>query len=163
MLRRKRLVDFTSKLPFSVFAVFAYWINFVSLLLWILVLPIVIVYRFGLSVAVWLVIPKRGQYVVVVGNGIDDSNPWLRQILPTIRDRALFLNYEDRHSWSRWSLSVRVFHAFGPKPMPSWIPRCLPSIIVVKKFRVPKQYSFGALYGNQKEQSIKLSKELTSE
>jgi hypothetical protein len=35
------------------------------------------------------------------------------RVLPLVRARAVVLNWSERRKWSRWSLKVSVFYAFG--------------------------------------------------
>jgi hypothetical protein len=140
----QRVRDAISKyLPFKVFTLLAYLISFASIFLWVIALPVIYLYHLLLCVTAWSVLSKRGKDIIVVSNGrLDDA--FENEIIPLIENRALFLNYEERSSWPRLSLPVLLFHAFGPAPIPaSFLPRCLPAVILVRKFRFPSQFSFG--------------------
>jgi hypothetical protein len=146
MRNPERVRDAISKyIPFKVFTLLVYLISFASIFLWVIALPVIYLYYLALSVIAWSVLSKRGKDVIVVSNGkLDDA--FENEIIPLIENRALFLNYEERGSWPRWSLAVLLFHAFGPAPIPAtFLPRCLPAVILVRKLRFPSQFSFGPL------------------
>jgi hypothetical protein len=106
---------------------------------------VIYLYYLVLCVISWSVLPKRGKDIIVVSNGKRDD-AFENEVIPLVEDRALFLNYEERSSWPRWSLAVLLFHAFGPAPIPaSFLPRCLPAVILVRKFTFRSQFSFGPL------------------
>jgi len=132
-------------IPFKALALLVYLISFASILLWVVALSVIYFYYLALSVVAWSVLPKRGKDVILVSNGkLDDA--FGNEIITLIENRALFLNYEERSNWPRWSLAVLLFHAFGPAPIPpSFLPRCLPAVILVRKLRFPSQFSFGPL------------------
>lgn len=139
-----RFRDAISKyIPFRVFMLLVYLISLASVLLWVIALPVIYFYYLVLSVVAWSVLPKRGKDIIFVSNGkLDDA--FGNEITSLIENRALFLNYEERSTWPRWSLAVLLFHAFGPAPKPpSFLPRYLPAVIVVRKLRFPSQFSFG--------------------
>jgi hypothetical protein len=146
MYNPERVRDAISKyIPFKVFILLVYLIWFASIFLWVIALPVIYLYYLVLCVISWSVLPKRGKDIIVVSNGkLDDA--FENEIFPLIENRALFLNYEERSSWPRWSLAVLLFHAFGPAPIPaSFLPRWLPAVILVRKFKFPSQFSFGPL------------------
>jgi hypothetical protein len=142
----ERVRDAISKyIPFKVFTLLVYLISFASIILWVIALPVIYLYHLLLCVTAWSVLSKRGKDIIVVSNGRLD-NGFENEIIPLIENRELFLNYEERSSWPRLSLPVLLFHAFGPAPIPaSFLPRCLPAVILVRKFRFPSQFSFGPL------------------
>jgi hypothetical protein len=144
MFARQKLKEALSITPLKLWIPFYYLITFVWILLLIPALPLIFVYRFALSVAAWFAM-TRGKDVVVVTNGPGDCGPWLSKLAPLLEGRAIFLNYQERRSWPRSSLPARLFYAFGPQPTPvSFTPRYLPALIVVRRFRAPRGFSFGA-------------------
>jgi hypothetical protein len=135
----------SNTVPFKVFAVFVYVLFILFSILWVIFLPLIYLYKVVLCLFAWSVMPSRGKDVVVVRNGNADSELWLSQVMALVERRAYFLNYEDNRKWPRWSLEVLLFRAFGPSPMPpSFMPHCLPAVVVVRKFRWPARFSFGA-------------------
>jgi hypothetical protein len=159
---KHRLEHTLSKAPFKVLVPFFYLIYFLSVLLWILVLPLFFVYRLALCGVAWFLM-KPGKDVLVVTNAPGDLGPWLSQVIPLIESRAVFLSYEERRKWPRRSLAVSIFHAFGPTPIPpSFMPRCLPALILIRKFRAPRQFSFGEISRDREVKLKKLSSALAS-
>jgi hypothetical protein len=71
-------------------------------------------YRALLSLLVWVLWLPRGKDVLFV---YSDSPIWREyiatQVLPLVHERAIVLNWSERKRWSRWPLSVAVFHHFG--------------------------------------------------
>jgi hypothetical protein len=62
-----------------------------------------------------------------------------------VETRAVFLDYGQRHQWSRWSLAVQLFEIFGPHAIPESFTRfSLPVVILLKRNRKPKKFVFGA-------------------
>jgi|SRR6266436_4344535 len=91
----------------------------------------------------WFFLPRFGKDVLVVSNGKADAEPWLSQIRPAVKERALFLNYEEHQNWQRWSLPVLLFHAFGPSAKPaSFMKYRLPAVLLMRRFRLPMQFQF---------------------
>jgi hypothetical protein len=140
----------SNSIPFKLFAIFVYVISFLFIPLWLLALPLIYTYHFVLCVIAWSVMAEEGKDVVAISDEDVDCVPWTTEIAPLIEKRAWFLNYQERESWHRWSIAVRLFRAFGPRPKPtSFMPRCLPTVIVVRRFRFPVQFSFGPLIRNR--------------
>jgi hypothetical protein len=63
----------------------------------------------------WLVLPARGKDVVLVSDGADGLNPGTSEIAALVADRAMFLDYQEREKWRRWSLPAQFFYHFGPR------------------------------------------------
>jgi hypothetical protein len=147
MLPGERLRGAISKrIPFRVMIPILYLIWFFTILLWIVFLPLAFLYRSFLIFISWYALPRQGKDLMVVTNGGGNYGPWLSQIMLGIEARCLFLNYAEQSSWRTWSLPVRLFRSFGPKPIPLFfMPHCLPAVIVFQRFRQPKNYSFGDL------------------
>ena len=141
--------------PFKAFMLLVYLISLASVFLWVIALPLIYLYYLALCIIAWSVLPKHGKDIIVVSNG-EPGEVLGNQISAMIGNRAIFLNYAERGSWPRCSLAVLLFHAFGPAPIPvSSLPRCLPAVILVRKFRLPNQFSFGPLF-TEKEKATKL-------
>jgi hypothetical protein len=121
-----------------------YLICFLSFVWLVICLPLVPIYYFALCIGAWFFLPRLGKDVIVVSDGKADAEAWLLQITPMVKERALFLNYEEHQNWRRWSLPVMLFHAFGPSAKPSsFIRYNLPAVLLMRRFRLPTQYSFG--------------------
>jgi hypothetical protein len=70
--------------------------------------------RAVLYLLVWLLWIPKGKDVLFV---YSDSPIWREymtsHVLPLVQERAVVLNWSERTKWSRWSLKVSVFRAFG--------------------------------------------------
>ena len=132
-------------LPFKAFVPLVYAICLVCVLLWIAALPLVFLYDAGLCLIAWSVLPGNGKDIIVVRDGMPNAL-FDNEVLPLVKNRAFFLNYDDRKNWSRLSLAVLLFRAFGPRPVPlSFLARCLPAVVLVRRFKLPRHFSFGPL------------------
>ena len=130
--------------PFKVIAPLFYLMCLLSILLYILFSPLLFLYGLVLSTVAWKKWKKRGKDVLVIHNGERSSEVWIEQILPLVKERAEFLNYEESKDWRRWSLPVQLFYRFGPQPIPqSFVPHFLPAVIVLRSSRLPKKFCFG--------------------
>jgi hypothetical protein len=73
-----------------------------------------LLYRALLYLLVWVFWLPRGKDILFV---YSDSPIWhdymATQVLPLVQERSVVLNWSERKRWSRWSLSVAVFHHFG--------------------------------------------------
>jgi hypothetical protein len=135
-----------SRVPFKVFTIGVYVVSLLWIPLWLLALPLVYLYQSVLCVIAWSVMAKEGKDVIAISDVNTDYTPWTTDIAPLIQKRAWFLFYNQRESWDRWSLAVRLFHAFGPAPKTAlFLPRYLPTVIVVRRFRFPVHFNFGPL------------------
>ena len=146
MLRESKLRAAAEKyIPGWVVIPLVYLIGLLYIVLLIISSPLIFLYCAALCVGAWFVLPNQGKDVLVVRHGKSNFDPWLSQVMPIVEDRALFLDYETRESWPRWSIPVKLFHTFGPTAKPvSSLPDFLPSVIVVRKFHWPTQFDFGA-------------------
>jgi len=146
-----RIRDTVSRhLPLPVFVALVCLISIVWLLLFLLLLPVAwplaYAYRLALSAFAKSKLRKSGKDIVVITNGELEESHLIAEIWPLIKSRAIVLNYEERRSWSRWSLPTLLFNAFGPTIKPGHLlPKCLPAIILMKKSHFPVQFSFGPL------------------
>jgi hypothetical protein len=155
MFGARKLRDPISRIPFKFWVPIYYLLTFLWVLLLILALPFIFVYRFALSILAWFAM-SPGKNIIVVTSGSQTCKSWLQRLMPLIGERGVFLNYEERRNWLRWSLPVRLFHAFGPAPTAqTFIPNYLPAVIIVTKFRRPQSFSFGSL---SKDHEVKLEK-----
>jgi hypothetical protein len=105
-------------LPFPVFVAFVYLISIVWLLFFLLALPVAwplaFAYRLILSAIARSTLQKQGKDIIVITNGELEKSHLIEEIVPLITSRAIVLNYEERRSWSRWSLPTLLFNAFAP-------------------------------------------------
>lgn len=145
MLSTERIKEGISKYtPKWVVIPLVYLIGFLYVALLVICLPLIPVYYSSLCIGSWFFLARFGKDVIVVSNGEADAEPWLSQITPMVKERALFLNYEERQNWQRWSLPVMLVDAFGPSAKPaSFIKYSLPAVLLMRRFRLPTQYSFG--------------------
>lgn len=142
---RKRLRDAVAGIiPFRLFVPLVYLFGALWLLLVLITSPLWILYLFIRLAITWCVMAQKGKDLLVVTIGEENYGPWLSQILPANKSRALFLNYAERSSWQARSLSVRLFRSYGPKPKPTLsMPEYLPTIIVFRRFHRPEKFIFG--------------------
>ena len=84
-------------IPFAATVLVLYWLHKMAL--------------YGL---IWLLWLPRGKDVLLV---YSDSPIWhdymTTQVIPLVQNRAVILNWSERHKWSKWSFSVHVFRSFG--------------------------------------------------
>jgi hypothetical protein len=133
-----------------------------SALLYLLVWPLILLYSSLLCVIGWVVLPARGKDVVLVSDGADGLNPNTSEIAALVTDRAMFLDYQERKKWKRWSLPVQFFHHFGLTSIPErFTPDFLPAVILLRTFRWPKTFSFGKRSREPVEKMNVLCSELT--
>jgi hypothetical protein len=145
MLSTEKLKEGISKYtPTWIVIPVVYLIGFLSVIWFVICLPLIPIYYFSLCIGAWFFLPGLGKDVLVVSNGKGDAEPWLSQITLMVKERALFLNYEEHENWPRWSLTVMLLHAFGPSGKPaSFIRYSLPAVLLMRRFRLPTHYSFG--------------------
>jgi hypothetical protein len=71
-------------------------------------------HRIALYALVWLLWLPSGKDVLLV---YSDSPIWrdymTTQVIPSVQDRAIILNWSERSQWPKWSLSIHVFRTFG--------------------------------------------------
>ena len=116
-------------------------------IVWLLIfLPVWLLYAALLCVTAWFAWTRPGRDIIVVHSNTKRSEEWMSRILPLIDRRAVVLNYDDRKGWNRWSLPVQLFRCFGPQPTAEiFLPQSLPAVIVLRKFRLPRTFTFGRL------------------
>jgi hypothetical protein len=133
-----------------------------SVLLYLFLWPLILLYSSILCVIGWLVLPARGKDAVLVSDGAGGLDRGTSEIAALISDRAMFLDYQERKNWKRWSLPVQFFDCFGPRSIPEHLtPGLLPAVILVRKFRWPKTFSFGTRSKEPIEKMNLLRSELT--
>ena len=115
---------------------------------WVLILlSLPLVYLYGYAVLFPLVRSKwgkAGKDVLVVSTNTEHAREWTARILPFVESRAMFLDYDERGRWDRWSLAVQLFGWFGPMAIPDRFSRdCLPAVVLVKRKKKPKRFLFG--------------------
>src|SRR5262245_26237676 len=113
----------------------------------VILLSFPLVYLYGYAVLFPLLRSKwgkAGKDVLVVLTNTEDAREWAGRILPFVESRAVFLDYEERDRWDRWSLAVQLFGWFGPLAIPDRFSRdCLPAVVLVKRKKKPKRFLFG--------------------
>jgi hypothetical protein len=80
--------------------------------------PVVLVlywlHRMVLYCFIWLLWLPKGKDVLLVHS---DSPIWhdymTTQVVPLVQNRAVILNWSERHEWSKWSFPVHVFRSFA--------------------------------------------------
>src|SRR5690242_18734438 len=58
---------------------------------------------------------RTGKDIVVVQNMARVPNHFMTKIEPLLGDRAMFLDFAERHQWPKRNLAVRLYRRFGPK------------------------------------------------
>ena len=137
------------------------WLPF--LLLWLILWPFGVLYNFVLCVIATQALVKKGQNVLFIHNSSGDRGEYLARLqeLGLRKGSPLVLDYANHKNWSRWSLPTRLFWSFGPIPKPDiWIPHYLPAVLVLRKFRRPKTFSFGKMSKDPNLQFERLISEL---
>jgi hypothetical protein len=115
-----------------------------SILLYLILWPLMLLYSSILCVIGWVALPATGKDVVLVSDGAEGLNPGTSEIAALVADRAMFLDYKENKKWNNWSLPVQFFHHFGPRSIPEFLtPGLLPAVILLRKFRWPETFSFG--------------------
>src|SRR5579863_9280507 len=84
------------------------------LLFVLLLITFILIYKYMLYALIWTIWLPRGKDILFVSS---DSLIWhdymKSQVLPLVQQRAVVLNWSERKTWPRWSLSVAVFRHFG--------------------------------------------------
>jgi hypothetical protein len=139
-----RLRDILNKVPFKILVPFVFLIYYLSILLYVVFLPLAYVYGRILCTQVWIEWEKQGKDVLVVYTGAQHSEQWMSRIRELVGTRAVFLNYDDRDRWDRWSLPAQLFHIFGPHAIPDrFTADNLPAVIVFRRIKSPAKFVFG--------------------
>lgn len=112
---------------------------FVLAPLWLPFLAIVALFHYTYSVilylAIWLVWCRSGARALLVYSRSPHWQTHIENIfLPKLPSSTIVLNWSDRSTWPRWSLSVRAFnHFLGYREH-------TPSVIVFRPFRRAKVF-----------------------
>lgn len=115
-----------------------------SIFLYVALSPLIYVYGLLLCPMVWIEWEKQGKDVLVIDAESPHSRDLMGRISPLISNRAIFLNWSQREQWNRWSLPVQLFDVFGPHGMPErFTESSLPAVIVFRRLRWPKRFTFG--------------------
>lgn len=131
-----------------------FWIQVVNFLVWF---PIVVFYLVSwpfrsayaafLCCLAWYRLAPGDNFVVVIHDNKKDADGYLKRFLgAVVVQPACLLDYQERKSWPTWSLPVRLFWTFGPIPLPPmFLPNYLPAVVLIKRFKRPRNYSFGKM------------------
>jgi hypothetical protein len=137
--------------PFSFVAFYG------SILLYLLIVPLVMLYKTALCMVCWYALPKRGKNVLIAYTEKQKSSPWLAAITPLVEGKTMDFNYDEPASWRFWSMPARLFRNFGPRTIPpQFTSRTLPAVIVFRKFKWPRKFSFGVFSKNPEETLVAL-------
>jgi hypothetical protein len=151
-----------SAVPFKLLVPFIYLAYYLSILLLIVLSPLFILSRAVVCVLAWFIWVGPRQEILVVLNGESKSSEYLAQLEPLLEGRAIFLDYAQRQNWRWFSIPTQLFYGFGPKPIPErFMSLYLPAVILVKKFKWPKRFTFGAR-SKREENLAALRRELMS-
>ncbi len=150
-MRIRELLE--NKLPFWFVVPVAALLFYASWFLILLSFPLVYLYGyaflFPLVRSKW---GKAGKDVLVVSTNTADAQEWAAKIVPLVESRAVFLDYDERDRWNRWSLAVQLFGWFSPLAIPDIFSRgWLPAVILIKPKKKPKRSLFGEYQGNRRD------------
>jgi hypothetical protein len=130
--------------PFKLLVPFIYGAYYFSILLFVALSPLVLLYSTFICVLAWFMWASPTHEMLVVYNSESRRSEYLTHLAPLIEGRAVFLDYRQRRNWPWLSISTQLFHHFGPKPIPErFIIHHLPAVIVVRRFEWPKKFTFG--------------------
>jgi hypothetical protein len=123
---------------------FFYAAFYLSILLFVLLFPLRMFYRAIICFLAWFMWVQPMQEFLVVLNSDSKSREYPTHLGPLLNGRAIFLDYSQRQKWQSFSISTQLFHCFGPQPIPAHFTTLfLPAVIVVRKFKWPKTFTFG--------------------
>lgn len=132
------------KLPFFFIASFSFVAFYLSVALYIALIPLMFLHRLVVCVLGWFLFATHGKRVLIVHTGTEHSAKWMSRSHPLAEGRETLLDYDDRKNWRYWSFAVQLFHAFGPMAIPQFFIRhALPAVILTEKFKWPKMFAFG--------------------
>jgi len=101
------------------------------------VLVLYFLHRAVLHTLIWIFWIRSGKDILFV---YSDSPIWreymVNEVLPSVQDRAIVLNWSERKHWPRWSLAKSVFSSFRGER--NWNPM----ILVFRPFRKPRAFRF---------------------
>jgi len=140
-----RLREYLNKLPFWLLIPFIVTISALSVLLYIVLSPLAFLYRLLLRPMVWMEWEKQGIDALVIDMDSAHATEWMSRLRPLVSGRATFLNWSHRQEWDRSSLPAKLFQEFVPRgKTESMTMRYLPAVIVFRKLRRPRLFTFGA-------------------
>jgi hypothetical protein len=146
-----------NKLPFRVLVPVFVLVNVLSILLYVMLLPLIYLYGLLLCSKVWIEWEKEGKDVLVLQADSKHSREWMSRILPLVGSRAVLLDYSQRHNWERWSLPVQLIQIFGPHGMPErFTVHSLPAVILFRRLHRPERFFFGGRSKNCEEKIERL-------
>jgi len=135
---------FLNKLPPGLAVLIVAALFYLSILVYLIALPLAGLYGLLLCPAVWIEWGRQGKDVLVVDVENEHCREWMAKILPLVSTRAVFLNYGARNRWDGKSLEAQLFAIFGPHPIPErFMPSSLPAVIFFQRLRRPKVFTFG--------------------
>jgi hypothetical protein len=147
-----------NRVPFTALVPIFYLVSVLSILLYIVLSPLIYLYGLMLCSRVWIEWAKQGKDVLVVHTDGEHTNQWLPRLRLVVGNRAVFLNYNER---DRWTLSAQLFGIFGPHAMPErFTPGILPAVMVFKRLRLPRKFTFGERSKGPEEKLEQLRSEL---
>lgn len=121
-----------------------YCLIVVSFALLLLLSPIILVHALILSWRIQHQWRKHGKDVLMVFADTPSCQGRMRELIPLIEARAVFLNWSKRRTWNRWSIGPQVFRFYsflGPQPFR--LESSLPVVFVFRKIYWPSTFSFG--------------------
>jgi len=131
-------------IPFKLMVPFFYVIFYLWILVVVLLSPLMMLYRAVICVLAWFMWVGPKQEFLVVFNGESKSSEYLTLLEALLAGRAIFLDYSQRQKWRWFSIPTQLFDCFGPNPIPKrFITLYLPAVILVRKFKWPKNFTFG--------------------
>lgn len=109
------------------------------------VLGLYLLHRMALYGFIWLLWLPKGKDVLLVHSNSPIWNDYMTtQVLPLVEDRAVILNWSERHKWSKWSFSVHVFRSFASTK------EFNPMIVVFRPFRRARVFRFWSAFKHWK-------------
>jgi hypothetical protein len=123
--------------------------SFLFFLLIIIWVPFFYLYGRVVCLLAWLMWVSPTRNIIVVCNGLPEADEIVAELLPSLKDRAVFLDFKKRKNWGV-SISGELFRCFGPAPATQFLmPNYLPSVVVIERFRKPVHFSLGHECGNR--------------
>ena len=158
---RAKLRALLERVPFPVLVPFIVASYYLSVFLLLLFWPLRWLYGVGLRILAYRRSQKDGKDVLIVRNMANVPNHYVDTLLSLLGNRAMFLDYAERKQWRRSEISVQLFELFGPGATAEiFIPRTLPTVIVLNGYRSPKRFTFGSASKAPEMQLEKLKAEL---
>jgi hypothetical protein len=142
--------------PLKVLLVILAPIVFPLIIFWLLILAVVVPLSYLLLyLSIWSFWLTHGKDILFV---YSDSPIWreymLSEMLPLVKSRAVVLNWSERSTWKRWSLSVLAFRHFGGRKAFN------PLIVVFRPFRLAQKFRFWSAFREWKQGNKQAVKKL---